>query len=361
MCKFFKSINYTAYIYRQMQKYKLYWACQIGGWAFFMLIEMISYGNVFGFNKLLTLNVVVNFFIGLGLTHLYRLFLIHTNWLTLPSAKLIPRASISIVIISVLMALLNIFLDRFTVPLLRQLPIDGVLVFNYLFNWSRYILMWALIYHLFQYWERSLQAEKDRLQLQATLKENQYHNLRTQLNPHFLFNSLNSIRTLIDLNPDLSKEAITRLSGLLRSSLQMNNKKTVSLRNEISTLEDYLAIEKIRFDDRLNISFSIDHSTQSMEVPPMMLQTLVENSVKHGISNLKNGGFVNIKTFQREQKLHIEITNSGQYHPKENHDGLGLENTKERLQLLYEGKASFDIHNLNDEVVITKISIPTHD
>jgi LytS/YehU family sensor histidine kinase len=117
--------------------------------------------------------------------------------------------------------------------------------------------MWALIYHLFQYWERSLQAEKDRLQLQATLKENQYQNLRTQLNPHFLFNSLNSIRTLIDLNPDLSKEAITRLSGLLRSSLQMNNKKTVPLRNEISTLEDYLAIEKIRFDDRLNISFSI--------------------------------------------------------------------------------------------------------
>ena len=351
----------TAYIYRLMQKYKLYWVCQIGGWAFFMLIEMISYGNVFGFNKLLTLNVVVNFFIGLGLTHLYRLFLIRTNWLTLPSAKLIPRATISIVIISVLMALLNIFLDRFTVPLLKQLPIDGVLVFNYLFNWSRYILMWALIYHLFQYWERSLQAEKDRLQLQATLKENQYHNLRTQLNPHFLFNSLNSIRTLIDLNPDLSKEAITRLSGLLRSSLQMNNMKTVALKNEISTLEDYLAIEKIRFDERLNISLSIDQSTLCMEVPPMMLQTLVENSVKHGISNLKNGGFVDIKTYQKEAKLFIEISNSGQYHPKENHDGLGLENTKERLLLLYEGKATFDICNMNEEVVITKICIPTHD
>jgi LytS/YehU family sensor histidine kinase len=98
-----------------------------------------------------------------------------------------------------------------------------------------------------------------------------------------------------------------------------------------------------------------------MEVPPMMLQTLVENSVKHGISNLKNGGFVNIKTCQKESKLCIEISNSGQYHPKENHDGLGLENTKERLLLLYEGKATFEISNMNEEVVLTQICIPTHD
>jgi LytS/YehU family sensor histidine kinase len=98
-----------------------------------------------------------------------------------------------------------------------------------------------------------------------------------------------------------------------------------------------------------------------LEVPPMMLQTLVENSVKHGISNLKNGGFVNIKTCQKESKLCIEISNSGQYHPKENHDGLGLENTKERLLLLYEGKATFEISNMNEEVVLTQICIPTHD
>jgi LytS/YehU family sensor histidine kinase len=98
-----------------------------------------------------------------------------------------------------------------------------------------------------------------------------------------------------------------------------------------------------------------------MEVPPMMLQTLVENSVKHGISNLKNGGFVNIKTYQRESTLCIEISNSGQYHPKENHDGLGLENTKERLLLIYEGKATFEIFNINEEVVLTKIGIPIYD
>ncbi|MCX6185696.1 MAG: histidine kinase [Bacteroidetes bacterium] len=341
-----------------MQKYKLYWVCQIGGWAFFMIIEMISYGNVFGFNQLLVLNVVVNFFLGLGLTHTYRLFLIRTNWLTLTTAKLIPRASISIICISVIMTMMNVFLDRFTVPLLRQFPVDGILIFNYLFNWSRYILMWALIYHLFQYWERSLQAEKDRLQLQATLKDNQYQNLRNQLNPHFLFNSLNSIRTLIDFNPNLSKEAITRLSSLLRSSLQMNNKKTIPLKNELETLEDYLAIEKIRFDDRLLITYDIEQSTTQLEVPPMMLQTLVENSVKHGISNLKNGGFVEIKTFKKNNQLCIEITNSGQFLPKDKNEGLGIKNTEERLQLLYDGKASFNICNINIDTVLTQIKIP---
>ncbi len=341
-----------------MNKYKLYWCCQIGGWAFFMFIETISYGNVFGYNGLLALNVAVNFFIGLFLTHLYRLFLIRTNWLTLPSAKLIPRATFGIITISILMVLLNVFIDRSTVPLLRQLPIDGVLIFNYLFNWSRYIFMWALIYHLFQYWERSLQAEKERLLLQATLKENQYHNLRNQLNPHFLFNSLNSIRTLIDLNPDLSKEAITRLSGLLRSSLYINNKKTIPLKDELATLEDYLAIEKIRFDNRLKIVYNIEPETLSNEVPPMMLQTLTENSVKHGISNLKDGGFVEIKSYQYNNFLHIEISNSGQYQPNQNKDGLGIKNTIERLQLLYDDKASFSIENINKQIVLTKINIP---
>lgn len=218
--------------------------------------------------------------------------------------------------------------------------------------------MWALIYHLFQYWERSLQAEKDRLQLQATLKDNQYQNLRTQLNPHFLFNSLNSIRTLIDFNPNLSKEAITRLSSLLRSSLQMNNKKTIPLKNELETLEDYLAIEKIRFDDRLLITYDIEQSTTQLEVPPMMLQTLVENSVKHGISNLKNGGFVEIKTFKKNNQLCIEITNSGQFLPKDKNEGLGIKNTEERLQLLYDGKASFNICNINIDTVLTQIKIP---
>jgi LytS/YehU family sensor histidine kinase len=214
------------------------------------------------------------------------------------------------------------------------------------------------VYHLFQYWERSLEAEKARYQLQAIIKENQYQNLKTQLNPHFLFNSLNSIRTLVDVNPDLSKEAITKLSSLLRSSLQMSREKTVTLKQELQTVEDYLAIERIRFDDRLKTTLHIKPDTLSAKLPPMMLQTLVENAVKHGISKSKSGGQIDISAMLTKFHLHLEIINTGQYNPNTNEQGVGLENTRERLSILYDSNAAFSIENLNEQQVITKIDIP---
>jgi len=341
-----------------MKKNTLYWICQIGGWFLFVILEFIGYGNIYGFNELLVLNVGINFAAGILLTHLYRSFIIRSSWINLPMKQLVPRAILGIGFVSFLLTLLNIYLDRITVPLMSQLPIDFILIINYLFSWSKYILLWALVYHLFHYWERSLEAEKAKYQLQAIIKENQYQNLKTQLNPHFLFNSLNSIRTLVDIDPNLSKEAITRLSGLLRSSLQMSKEKTVTLRQEIETVKDYLAIEKIRFDERLSISFEIKEDTLSTKVPPMMLQTLVENAVKHGISRSKLGGHVYVSAIKTNFHLHIEIINTGRFEPKINELGLGLENTRERLGILYDSQASFSIENLNDTEVITKIDIP---
>jgi two-component system, LytTR family, sensor kinase len=341
-----------------MKKNTLYWICQIGGWFLFVILEFIGYGNIYGFNELLVLNVGINFAAGILLTHLYRSFIIRSSWINLPMKLLVPRAILGIGFVSFLLTLLNIYLDRLTVPLMSQLPIDFILIINYLFSWSKYILLWALVYHLFHYWERSLEAEKAKYQLQAIIKENQYQNLKTQLNPHFLFNSLNSIRTLVDIDPNLSKEAITRLSGLLRSSLQMSKEKTVTLKQEIETVKDYLAIEKIRFDERLSINFDIKEDTLSTKVPPMMLQTLVENAVKHGISKSKMGGHVFVSAIKTNFHLHIEIINTGRFEPKINELGLGLDNTRERLGILYDSLASFSIENLNDTEVITKIDIP---
>lgn len=343
-----------------MTKANLYWICQIGGWFFFVLVEFIGYGNTFGYNNLLIFNVVVNFLLGLSLTHLYRLFLIRTRWLVLPLSSLLPRAIFGVIVVSASLTTFNIWLDRLTVPLMGQLPVDLVLILNYLFNWSKYILMWALVYHLFQYWEKSLEAERSRYHMQAILRENQYNNLKTQLNPHFLFNSLNGIRTLVDLDPELSKEAISRLSGLLRSSLQMNKQKTVSLEQEIATVENYLLIEKIRFDDRLRYQFEIDDEVLNVQIPPMMLQTLAENAVKHGISKIRNGGDIFLKAFKKSGKLHIEISNTGRFNPVDSDQsiGLGLENTRERLSLLYDDKASFEISNLGENQVLAQIEIP---
>lgn len=343
---------------KQIRKEKLYWFCQLGGWFLFTLLEISNYIGMDGFRATLLLNGVVNFVLGIIVTHLYRLFIIKMGWLNLPLYKIIPRGIIGVVAMSLMLTAVNIPLDKITYPIFQSARIDLSFFLSYFFNLSKYILLWTLTYHLFQYWERSLKAERDRYQIEATLKENQYNNLKTQLNPHFLFNSLNSIRTLVDMNPELSKTAITQLSNLLRSSLQMGKHKTVMLKDELQTVKDYLAIEKIRFDERLTLIFEIAPETEGIMVPPMMLQTLAENAIKHGISASKQGGEVAISTFRNNGSLHIEIRNSGTYNPKPEHDGVGVENTLERLRLLYDDKASLNIKNILPQQVLTEIIIP---
>jgi len=341
-----------------IRKEKLYWFCQIGGWFTFIMLELITYLTLDGFRLGLLINASVNFLLGLGLTHFYRSILIRAGWLSLPIYKLIPRGIFAVIVISIIMTSVNIPLDRYTYPIYQQIPITWALIFGYFFNLSKYVLLWALTYHLFRYWEQLIEVDKERYRLEAAMKENEYHNLKTQLNPHFLFNSLNSIRSLIDINPALSKTAIEQLSGLLRSSLYTGQNKTISLNDEIKTVKDYLAIETIRFDERLQTVFDIKPDTLELKVPPMMLQTLVENAVKHGISGLKSGGVVHIQTYKENNYLIIEIRNTGYYQPNPMKQGIGLRNTIDRLRILYGDKARFSINNQEGNQVLTKIEIP---
>jgi hypothetical protein len=350
-----------------LNKAKIYWYCQFGGWFIFIFIELITYINVFGFSVGLLGNALVNWLAGIILTHCYRLFIIKANWLNLPLPKLIPRGVIMIILISIPLTIINVVLDFYTISnnsesidieheLLAK--IDFAILPIFFFNLSKYVFLWAIMYHFFVYWEKLLKTETDKFELQAVLKETQYNNLKTQLNPHFLFNSLNGIRTLVDVDPENAKEAITRLSSLLRGSLKMEKHKTVSLADELQTVNDYLAIEKIRFDERLKTELEIAPETLKTNLPPMMLQTLVENGIKHGISNLKNGGTILIKSFIKNQNTVIQIINSGQYNPKHESSGLGIENTKERLRILFEDKASFSIRNLDEKNVLIEIILP---
>lgn len=343
---------------KSIAKNKLYWICQIGGWFIFIAMELTSYVRIDGFKSALLINALVNFILGITVTHFYRLFAIKQGWLNYPLYKILPRVIVSVFVMVSILTAINIPLDRYTYPIFQQLDITFGFLMGYFFNLSKFILLWTLTYHLFQYWERSLLAEKEKYQLQAAAKENAYINLKNQLNPHFLFNSLNSIRTLVDADPRLAKSAINQLSSLLRSSLHTGKHKTISLKDELQTVKDYLAIEGIRFDDRLKYTFTVGEEVMDYHVPPMMLQTLVENCVKHGISNLKNGGEILLEAKVENNQLQISITNSGQYIPKDNHEGVGLANTRERLKILYDEKANITIGNKDTHHVETKITIP---
>ncbi|HMK03980.1 MAG TPA: histidine kinase [Ferruginibacter sp.] len=220
------------------------------------------------------------------------------------------------------------------------------------------IAIWMLIYIVYHYVEKNRRDQLDRLKLESTVKELELKTIKSHINPHFIFNSLNSIRALVDENPTRARRAITELSNILRSSMQAEKSETVPLEKELDIVKDYLALEQMRFEERLKIEMDIDQDTLGEPVPPMMLQTLVENSIKHGISKLVNGGVVRIVADFKDNHLELSVQNTGQLNGNMNGDGFGIKSTQDRLNLMYQGKAVFQIKNLNDTMVESKVSFP---
>jgi LytS/YehU family sensor histidine kinase len=224
------------------------------------------------------------------------------------------------------------------------------------FIYALIFFLWSVLYFIYNYFERFNTS----LKLEAAIKEIELNNLKSQLNPHFIFNALNSIRALVDENPLKSKQAINQLSNILRNSLTADKRGLTRFEDELKIVRDYVGLETIRFEERLKTEFEIDPDSREFLVPPLMIQTLVENGIKHGISKLTAGGIIQMKTLVKNDRLTITIRNSGNYvnGSKRNTGGLGLENTRQRLKLIYGNKASFRILTENDTFVLTEIEIP---
>lgn len=184
----------------------------------------------------------------------------------------------------------------------------------------------------------------------ASNKESELKNLRSQLNPHFLFNSLNSIKALVDIDPVKAKKSITTLSNLLRQSLILGKENLVNLESELGVAKSYLDLERVRFEERLQVSWEIDNELEEFQIPPFSLQMMVENAIKHGISNLKDGGEVRIKVFRKDDDVCVQVINSGNL-KKVVDLGVGIENIQQRLELQYGTNASFYLRELPDNNV----------
>jgi len=221
-----------------------------------------------------------------------------------------------------------------------------------------FILPWTLIYYFYHYIEKSRKQQVDTLKLEALVKELELKTIKSHINPHFIFNSLNSIRALVDENPVRARTAITELSNILRNSMQTEKQETVSFEKELDIVKDYLALEHIRFEDRLRVEYDVDENTLDQPVPPMMLQTLVENAIKHGISKQMNGGTVKIISDFKDNFHELKIRNTGHLNGSQNEDGFGLTSTRNRLQLLFGLNANFDIQEIQFNTVQATVLIP---
>lgn len=206
---------------------------------------------------------------------------------------------------------------------------------------------------------RRRSAEMEMLRLALIAQRSQFRALRSQLNPHFLFNCLNSLRELIDEDGNRAKQVIEQLSALLRYTLRADRVETVSLREELEAVNDYLRLEKVRFEERLRTRFDIDPQSLEAKLPPMLLQTLAENGVKHGIAQLPVGGELAIVTEVLEGNLRVQVTNTGKLSSvAEGSSAVGLDNARERLRLMYGDGASLTLTAAEEWKVRAEVMIP---
>ncbi len=337
-----------------------FWKLQIGGWLIYMFFIYITFLSVARPESFVPLMYIKGFRAVIGF--------ILTSFLWRIYRRIVKKFSISSIVISVLFLSVVFgclwtgieqiynwqvsenynFYDR--LPRLPRIALD----------YSVTVMAWSAIYFGIKYWQQ-WQAEREN-SLKATIlaEKAQLEMLRYQLNPHFLFNALNSIRASVHEDNKPAKNMITQLSDFLRHSLVSSETKEVPLLEELEAVKNYLAIEKIRFEETLDIKYDVDEEAKDFKVPCFLLNPLVENAIKHGFPNNPKTLKVKISAKLNNENLRLEVANTGKIakNSKSNGTGIGLNNVQERLEKLFPDKSSFKLFE-EDGYVIARIEIYT--
>ncbi len=335
--------------------------CQMAGWGAYMLVWTFFYFAIRTKPQPHFLEILItDTFIGLLVTHTMRVFIRGFGLLN----RSLQRQITAILLMSFVFAFIN---STGVVAIQTVFEWDPEqtkkisflnMVMRQSFGASLFFLIWNLIYFTYHYIQKSRQQQLDKIRLESLVKELELKTIKAHINPHFIFNALNSIRALVDENPERARTAITELSNILRSSMQAEKLEMAPLERELSIVKDYLALEYIRFEDRLTIEYDIDEDTLDQPVPPMMLQTLVENAIKHGIGKQVSGGVIKIISDFKDDHHELIVQNTGRLDDSINADGFGIRSTQNRLNLLFGKEAKFELNDLNGGIVEAKITMP---
>lgn len=337
-----------------------YWTFQVVGWLTIFLVT-IGFAQTLGqLDKVRWIRSLLGLSLGISLSHVMRILVRRTRLMQEPFFK----QALGLILLTVLFACLYSMIETTFIhftglrsPLESQLDF-AVLNVSIAFNAFVLFFLWNIVYFLFHYMDKYRKQELDTLRLSSTVKELELKSIKSYINPHFIFNALNSIRALVDEDPSRARDAVTALGNILRSSLQTEQLETVVLQKELAIVKDYLALQHIRFEDRLKAEFDIDPSTLNLPVPIMMLQMLVENAVKHGISRRVNGGVVRIVSKREGDRFELVVQNTGHLNRNLRHSGFGWNSTTNRLNLLFGGSASFQIRETPDRMVEAVVVMP---
>ena len=354
-----------------------YWAGQLATWSSIWLLFSVVF--ISGLSEELPTNALINHTLfcisGLLATHLLRVVFFVFNWDSLSLGSLWPRVLLVVLALSAAEAWLINALH----PIIRHAMVNGAPVLaqslhrmhgargansrllRFWFELAKcffVLLAWAGFFIGIRLQQMLKSVELDRLRLDAAVKEAELKALRSQVNPHFLFNSLNTIRSLIEEDRPKAREAVTRLAELFRASLRSSEVDTVALRVELQTVNAYLALEKLRFEERLQIHLQIDPEALNMLIPPFLLQTLIENAFKHGIYPQSAGGTITCTIQATADGMQLTVTNPGQLPAQEKYRESGIANARARLKLIYGPEASLEISQGMEPRVTVHVFLP---
>jgi two-component system, LytTR family, sensor kinase len=334
-----------------------YWYFQIGGWLVFSFINAANFTQSNKESTLFFLKFLFFLFLsGIIVTHICKLFITHYE---LTKKKILTQI-ISIIALGLIAGLMFSIVSNWAGLKILGLGGNDTLAakIESLINFSFLSVFWLLVFFSFHFIKNYNRAEIDFLKKEAQFKELELQQLRSQLNPHFLFNAMNSIRALIDEDPKRARASMTQLSELLRSALMSDKLRLVSIIDELKIVSNYLELEKIRFEERLQYNMETVAPHKVFLIPPMLLQTITENAVKHGISQLPSGGTIEIKFEYASPFIHIIVLNDGEIKINNSATGIGIENTKKRISLIMNG-GDISIEALKSEKKVkTLIRLP---
>ncbi|HZS10524.1 MAG TPA: histidine kinase [Blastocatellia bacterium] len=327
-----------------------FWTLQLAGWLAYWVMIYITFLTVTPTDRMLYLLHVktVRSVIGFALTSALRL-------VYKPAARRLSFRAIALLALSgsILLGCLWTTIEETyfwllnpNLPFTYWLPRFPKSALDYAMT----VLAWSALYFGIKYWQ-AWEAERERaLRAAALAHQAQLEMLRYQLNPHFLFNALNSIRASIDEDSRRAKRMITEFSDFLRYSLSGSSTREIPLREEIEAIRSYLAIEKIRFEDRLDVTFDVEPAADGFRIPGFLIHPLVENAVKHGMSNGPSPLRIRITARAQNGSLSVEVANTGCWHlapahaeSDPDHTGIGLSNVRQRLSQLFPGRSRFHL------------------
>jgi two-component system, LytTR family, sensor kinase len=324
----------------------LFWSLHAAGWTAYGVTQYLGalfYEKPSNYARLWLVAAVTGFVLSAPMRYIYRRL-----WGRAPRTMIIGVLATCYVTALALRMVINLSYKEFVAPDWEMQTLfelfGGALSTAYL------LVCWSVLYFGIKFYESQRQQEQALLKAVALAQEAQLKMLRYQLNPHFLFNTLNAISTLIlDNQNRKANHAVTRLSEFLRYTLDQDPMKRVTLRQELEALDLYLGTERLRFGERLHLEYAVEEGALDALVPSLLLQPLLENSLKYAVSAREQGGLVRIEGRAREGLLELSVIDDGpglrEGAPVSERRGVGLRNTRERLAVLYGANYRFAVLN----------------